>query len=436
MCESRSAGSLGAMMTTDAGTDPGMAAPPPRTPSRVLRRSTTDRVGAGVAGGLGEYFNVDPVLFRVLFAVSAFFGGAGLLAYVVAWVAIPEAGTERAAIDGWIRGLRRRRIPFWLVAIAGAFLLWAVAFSWWEPRPFFPILVLVIVVSLLVTRRSRRARRIAAMSPTPMATAGQPTPQTQPFADSLEQPVWQPDADAPTAALPQGAPTPPQSPAWVGEARAWINEAGEASRERRRRAMPLRVGALTTLIVTITVLGIIDATSGIRIPVYFWVTGGIALVTILSGVVLRRTPWSLLPLLIISLIGTIAFGGTHASLHDGIGQKGWNPVDASALRSDYRLAFGQGVLDLRNVTLNSARTVEVTLGGGQIKILLPNTMNATVDANVRFGNVTVDGQQNTSDGDSRGIGVSQTVLPPIGSTGPAITVVVHVADGNITVQHG
>jgi phage shock protein PspC (stress-responsive transcriptional regulator) len=61
-----------------------------------------------VAGGLGEYFVVDPVLFRVLFATAAFFGGAGVLGYLLAWAAIPEQGTERAPIDGWIHGLRER----------------------------------------------------------------------------------------------------------------------------------------------------------------------------------------------------------------------------------------------------------------------------------------------------------------------------------------
>ena len=66
--------------------------------------------GAGVAGGLGDYFRVEPVLFRVLFATAAFFGGAGVLGYLLAWAAIPEEGTEKAAIDGWVASLRRRRV--------------------------------------------------------------------------------------------------------------------------------------------------------------------------------------------------------------------------------------------------------------------------------------------------------------------------------------
>src|SRR5581483_5031769 len=112
---------LGSMSTSMSDTVP------PATGPRMLRRSSTNRVAAGVSSGLGEYFGVDPVLFRVLFATSAFFGGAGIIGYLVAWAAIPEAGTQRAPIDGWIAGLRRRQVPVWLVALAGGFFLWALA---------------------------------------------------------------------------------------------------------------------------------------------------------------------------------------------------------------------------------------------------------------------------------------------------------------------
>ncbi len=44
---------------------------------------------AGVCGGLGEYFGVDPVLFRVLFVVLTLVGGTALVAYIILWVVIP-----------------------------------------------------------------------------------------------------------------------------------------------------------------------------------------------------------------------------------------------------------------------------------------------------------------------------------------------------------
>lgn len=56
----------------------------------VLRRSTEDKVIAGVAGGLGRYFGIDPVLIRIAFVVLLFFGGSGFLLYLIGWIAIPE----------------------------------------------------------------------------------------------------------------------------------------------------------------------------------------------------------------------------------------------------------------------------------------------------------------------------------------------------------
>ncbi|MCK7539489.1 MAG: PspC domain-containing protein [Marinilabiliales bacterium] len=48
------------------------------------------RVLGGVCSGLGKYFGMDPVLLRVLWAIAFFVGGAGLLAYIIAWIIIPE----------------------------------------------------------------------------------------------------------------------------------------------------------------------------------------------------------------------------------------------------------------------------------------------------------------------------------------------------------
>ena len=59
--------------------------------NKKLNRSVKDKVIGGVAGGLAEYFEIDPVIVRVLFVVSLFFGGAGFIAYIIMWIIIPEA---------------------------------------------------------------------------------------------------------------------------------------------------------------------------------------------------------------------------------------------------------------------------------------------------------------------------------------------------------
>ena len=58
---------------------------------RKLYRSRSQRMIAGVCGGLAEYFNVDATLIRVLFLVLAVFGGTGLVIYVVMWIIVPDA---------------------------------------------------------------------------------------------------------------------------------------------------------------------------------------------------------------------------------------------------------------------------------------------------------------------------------------------------------
>ncbi|HNX43925.1 MAG TPA: PspC domain-containing protein [Bacteroidales bacterium] len=55
-----------------------------------LYRSRTSRVFGGVAGGLAEYFDVDPIIIRLLFLILLLAGGGGLLVYIILWIAIPE----------------------------------------------------------------------------------------------------------------------------------------------------------------------------------------------------------------------------------------------------------------------------------------------------------------------------------------------------------
>ncbi len=60
------------------------------TQEKKLYRSINDRKIAGVAGGLAEHFNIDPVLIRIAFVLALLFGGGGLIAYIVLWIVIPE----------------------------------------------------------------------------------------------------------------------------------------------------------------------------------------------------------------------------------------------------------------------------------------------------------------------------------------------------------
>jgi phage shock protein PspC (stress-responsive transcriptional regulator) len=55
-----------------------------------IYRSRKDRLLGGVCAGIGNYFNVDPVLIRVAWVAAFFAAGFGFLAYIIAWIIIPE----------------------------------------------------------------------------------------------------------------------------------------------------------------------------------------------------------------------------------------------------------------------------------------------------------------------------------------------------------
>ncbi|MFZ4413427.1 MAG: PspC domain-containing protein [Bacteroidales bacterium] len=59
------------------------------TADKKLYRSLTQRTIAGVAGGLAEHFNIDPVIVRIAFVIAGFCGG-GILLYIILWIVIPE----------------------------------------------------------------------------------------------------------------------------------------------------------------------------------------------------------------------------------------------------------------------------------------------------------------------------------------------------------
>lgn len=81
---------------------------PEESGARRLYRSRRERVIAGVSGGLGEYFGIDPVWIRIGFVLLTIGGGAGVLIYLIMWLLVPEApegylppeGARRGAING------------------------------------------------------------------------------------------------------------------------------------------------------------------------------------------------------------------------------------------------------------------------------------------------------------------------------------------------
>ena len=136
---------------------------------KELHRSRSDRMIAGVCGGLARYFDLNPAFFRVGFVVLLLLGGAGLLVYIAAALVIPEEGTRESVAE---RVLRERRDRPWpliglgLVALATVVLLSHVSL-WPQGGAAWILLLLAGAVILFATRHesgaSRRILRVLAL---------------------------------------------------------------------------------------------------------------------------------------------------------------------------------------------------------------------------------------------------------------------------------
>jgi phage shock protein PspC (stress-responsive transcriptional regulator) len=82
--------------------------PPKVTVPRInASRRRQGRMIAGVAAGLAEYFNVDPLIIRAIFIVLVFVGGAGIPLYIACWLLIPDEGKSQPVVEKLIEDMRQ-----------------------------------------------------------------------------------------------------------------------------------------------------------------------------------------------------------------------------------------------------------------------------------------------------------------------------------------
>lgn len=125
--------------------------------AKRLYRSITNKIIGGVCGGLGEYFDVDPVLVRVITVLLFLATGFGILAYIIAWIIIPKRPLDVVPVpanheySSWSKYL-----PGLILMAIGVILLIRESWFWFDWEDFWPV-ILIAVGLLLIFRRSRKS---------------------------------------------------------------------------------------------------------------------------------------------------------------------------------------------------------------------------------------------------------------------------------------
>jgi phage shock protein PspC (stress-responsive transcriptional regulator) len=130
--------------------------------AKRLERSRSDRMLAGVSGGLARYFDIHPAVFRVGFVVLTLLGGAGILIYLAAALVMPDEGQEDSVATAALRSRRERPWPLIGLALVGVAVasllaratLWPHGDAWW-------LLLLAGGAILWITRHGTAAKGTA-----------------------------------------------------------------------------------------------------------------------------------------------------------------------------------------------------------------------------------------------------------------------------------
>ena len=318
------------------------------TAPRMLRRRSSDRVVGGVASGLGDYFNVDPLLIRIGFVGLMVFGGMGIFLYVAAWLLMPDETTERSIAQ---RILDR-------VGLGGGFLATAL------------IVIGAIVLINVLTDIADRSGGVPALAFALVAIV----------AGFLILRRGEPDAAMAAVAGPAAGTVPPTSPP----------ERVIVRRPPRPRS-PLGWYAMGAALVGIGILAVATNVSGAEVNLgqFF----GLAIGVIGLGLVIGAW-WGHARMLILLgvLLLPFAFAASLITvpIEGGWGTHTFSPTAAEELRSEYRLVGGRIMLDLTRVDDGDEPIViAASVAMGQVFVRLPDDASVELDAAVGGGRINI-----------------------------------------------
>jgi phage shock protein PspC (stress-responsive transcriptional regulator) len=308
----------------------------PAAQPRLLERSRDDRVLAGVAGGLGRYFDLPPLFFRLGFAVLTLVGGAGILLYAVAALVIPDEGRREAVAT---EALRRHRDRPWLLVGVALVVIAVVSIAaqadFWPDSGFAWTLLLLGALAIAFAQRRERS---------------------------------------PAEAAPDGVVD------------------GSARRPREPSLFVPVFGLLLAFIGLLALLGAlgVDVRWDVALAAAAVVVGAIVAV----GAYLHRRIGGLVAIGVVLAGIALLVSAIDVRLEGPVGQRDFRPLVATDVERSYDLAVGDLTVDLTRTELAAGDTaIDATVGVGDLLVVVPADVPLDVDASASAGSVAVLGRE-------------------------------------------
>ncbi|MFI6642231.1 PspC domain-containing protein [Streptomyces sp. NPDC050504] len=379
-------------------------APKPDGPQPRLLRSRRQKVLGGVCGGLGRFFDVDPVIFRIVLGVLTVTGGVGLIFYGFAWLLLPLEGEEenegRRLLSGRVDGASLTAV---LLALIGCGLFLSVMNN--GSTIGFTVTVVLAVAGSAVWSRNRRA-----------ATAADADPRASAAAHAVK--VAPPETKAPPV---------PGSPSWwrdpivkdgttgpvSGDGYLWGPSAladqaaatrigmmpdrpGRSAAPDRRTRGPRSIGGLVFLLAMLagglgTALSWQGEPLGTSLQIGLAAALGVFGIGLVVASFLGRTGFGTI-LMVVLTAGLLALAAAlPKSITTEWKRSTWTPATAAAVQPHYEVGSGVGTLDLSRIVVPPGErvTTSVDVGLGQLKVVVPKAVTVEIEADAGVGDISL-----------------------------------------------
>ncbi|MDL4776190.1 MULTISPECIES: PspC domain-containing protein [Thermomonosporaceae] len=415
-------------MTEEQGATAATA--PPGDDYRRLARDPERRVLAGVCTGFGRFTGIDPVVFRVGFAILVLAHGQGVLLYLAAALLMPGRPGEAAFAE---RLLKRWFDASAVLSIMAALVCLGVAGSLFGGLSTDAIAVMTVFGLMLVVAHARGVDLVGAVRSMPERLHGHPPAPTSLEDDrAFAGTGVRLEKNAPSGArggLPEGmidladlGSRSSPAPGGTGDASApgrWPVPPMSAPPAHGRGRTPRAKSPLTSVTVLAAIVAgaamlpvahgrpVLDAVLVVGAPAL--AVGGLGL--LLGGWFRVRGLATVTTLLTLTLLTTAAATAVPRDL--GYGDMDWRPTDADRTYQEYKHGIGSVWLDLTALPVPRGKrvTINAKLIAGSMVVSLPATARVTLDAQTGLGDLSV-GPRTISGPNAR----STNVLEPEGGT--------------------
>jgi phage shock protein PspC (stress-responsive transcriptional regulator) len=398
------------------------------------RRPRRGRKLAGVAVAIGNRYAIDPVIVRIAFVVSAFYGGAGIMLYLFGWLFFPEQNDEEAPFMAMVHQGRSSTSTFFTALLC----LTAIGVSFWTfgggGAGFVGLILLIIAMYLLHRHRGDLGQQTGSHAAAP--TQPQPTmpievemntPITDPEPPRTQPPAWDPLGAAPFAwDLPEPTPLKPEAELPAPRKRAKVGGVTLGA--------ALAIGGACVLIAPYNpwlsaghIVGIVLAVIGVGMVGGSLLGGGRGLIGLavplaLAGFVFANDGHG---------FGPPGFGPPGGSGPD-FGSINDTPTTIESVMPGYSLSGGSIHLDLSALPNTGTIHTSVSVGVGNVSVVVPADADVQIDCDANLGSVKCLGQ------DPNGTPVQAHVVDkgPDGTGGLQIYLDAHSGTGTVEVRRG